>query len=129
MPHLGFAAVLSLVVPALLLGLLHLFQAPSLEDPTVWALFLVTPLAALGSLVPGISLGKRQGFCPLYPLAVCLLLLLSTALMYQAGPLSFLCALIAGACALAGSLLGSARRRQHRAAGTAHSQPERRGLQ
>ena len=40
LPHLGFAALLCLAVPALLLGLLHLFHAPAMDrcGPASWCL-------------------------------------------------------------------------------------------
>ncbi len=112
LPHLGFAALLCLAVPALLLGLLHLFHAPAMDRLEVWACFLVSPLAALCSLVPGVSLGRRHGICPLYPIAIGLFLLAALAVFYDAGPLSLPCAGITALFALTGNLIGTLRRRR-----------------
>lgn len=115
LPHLGYAALLCLAVPALLLALLHLFRAPSLDRLEVWACFLVSPLAALSSLVPGVSLGRRHGICPLYPIAIGLFLLAALSVFYDAGILSLPCAGITALFAFAGNAIGTLRRRRSNA--------------
>lgn len=62
LPHIGFSLLLCAVMPLSL----RLFDPPDIPVlSTLFALLLLPP----GSFVPGVSLGLRQGFCPLYPLA------------------------------------------------------------
>lgn len=63
LPHIAFAAVLCLGVPLVLLP----FDAP--DVPVLIALFFSWLLLPVGSFSSGLSLGRRQGICPLYPLA------------------------------------------------------------
>lgn len=63
LPHILFAALLCLGVPLLLLP----FDAP--DVPVLIALVYTWLLLPVGSFFSGLSLGRRQGLCPLYPLA------------------------------------------------------------
>ena len=61
-PHIGYAFLLCAVVPLAL----RLFDPPDIPVlSTLLALALMLPV----SLLVGVSLGLRRGFCPLYPLA------------------------------------------------------------
>ena len=113
LPHIGFAFLLCAVVPALLyIPISRITVAPS-----VYVFILLTPLCAVASCPPGISLGKRHGFCPLYPAACVLFFLLALfgLYYYDAAPghnlilwyLVFSAAV--SASALAGNLIGAAR--------------------
>lgn len=63
LPHMGFALLLCLVVPTVL----RLCDAP--DVPVLSGLLYPYLLLPIGGICSGYSLGKRQGFCPLYPLA------------------------------------------------------------
>ncbi len=63
LPHVGFAALLCLVLP-LVLRLCDAVDVPVLSG--VLYPYLLLPIGGFGS---AFSLGKRQGVCPLYPLA------------------------------------------------------------
>lgn len=69
--------------------------------------FLILPLAGFCS---GFSLGKRQGFCPLYPAAAFLLYLPMVPVLFSSSALLH-CFIIAGA-ALAGTAAGALVRRR-----------------
>ena len=108
LPHLGYAALLCLALPFLL----HLADARDL--PVLTALLLPYVLLPVGGFFSALSLGRRQGFCPLYPIGCALFYLPAVLLLFRSDPL-FHCALVA-LPALWGNLLGSAmlRRRQAR---------------
>lgn len=77
LPHIAFAAFLCLLVPTVL----RLCDAP--DVPVLSGLFYPYLLLPIGGFCSAYSLGKRQGFCPLYPLACAgftLLFLLSARL-------------------------------------------------
>ncbi len=63
LPHIGFAFLLCLLLPLIL----RLFDAP--DVPILTALLYTWFLLPLGSFFSALSLGRRQGVCPLYPLA------------------------------------------------------------
>lgn len=98
LPYLPFALGLCWVLPALL---------RALEGPVPVYTGVIVPFLALpvGGLASGLVLGRRQGLCPLYPLACALLylptvfLLCNYTALYQCGVL-FL-------AALAGNALGA----------------------
>ncbi len=108
LPHIGFAALLCLAVPAALS--VTLFYG--MDDPTRGMITIITPLTAIAACVPGISLGRRHGFCPLYPLACGGFYLLSLFGLYfvdryRDPTVPFLvCATVVLAAALAGNLCG-----------------------
>lgn len=113
LPSLGFALLLCLAVPLAL----HFFDPPDVPALTaiLWPLLLVP----VGGFMGGLSLGKRRGFCPVYPIACALLTLAATLLLNNSVPL--VNGGIALTAALAGNLSGAARyRRKQRKGGTAH---------
>lgn len=63
LPHIGFAFLLCLLLPLIL----RLFDAP--DVPILTALLYTWFLLPPGSFFSALSLGRRQGICPLYPLA------------------------------------------------------------
>lgn len=63
LPYLLFAALLCVVLPTVL----SLCDAP--DVPLLSALLYTYILLPVGTLASGFDLGRRQGFCPLYPLA------------------------------------------------------------
>ena len=79
------------------------------DVPALSGLILPFLLLPLGSLFSGISLGKRQGFCPLYPVLAFALYLPMVFLLYNVTAM-FHCYVAAGA-SLLGNLLGSLLRR------------------
>lgn len=81
-----------------------------LDVPVTSGILLPFLLLPVGSFSSGYSLGKRQGFCPLYPLAAFVLYLPMVALLYNASAM-FHCFLAAG-CALTGNLMGTFRNRR-----------------
>ena len=93
LPHMGFAFLLCAVTPLAL----RLLDPP---DVPVLSGLLAVPLLPPGAFVPGVSLGKRQGFCPLYPLS-CGLFSLAVA------PLAAIPFWVYPAAALVPALLGN----------------------
>lgn len=107
LPYLPFIALLCLIFPLVLTP----FDAA--DVPVLRALLYPWLLLPVGSFFSGLSLGKRQGFCPLYPV-VCAGFLLCFALLARLVsnvadadmfPVAF-------AAALAGNLAGAALRRR-----------------
>lgn len=72
LPHMAFAALLCLLVPTVL-RLCDAYDVPVLSG--LLYPYLLLPIAGFFS---ALSLGKRQGFCPLYPLSCLLFVLLFT---------------------------------------------------
>lgn len=112
LPYAGFAFLLCLALPLAL---------RLLDDPTpVLSVLYGMLLLPAGGFMSGLSLGRRHGFCPLYP-AACL----GFVLIFI--PLARLCSNMADAAlipiaslsVLAGNLTGAARRRMRRKAGGA----------
>ena len=123
LPHIGFAFLLCGVVPVLLY--------PFNRVGPGFVYLLYTPLCAVASCPPGVSLGKRHGLCPLYP-AACLLFFLvpNFGLYYRSSiapgydPLLWylLYTVMVFAAALAGNLSGAARHKyKQRKGGAAHA--------
>ena len=100
LPYLPFAALLCLLLPLVL----ALFDAA--DVPVLRALLYPWLLLPVGGFFSGLSLGRRQGFCPLYPVLCTLLTLLTVFLAYNATAL-YLCA-VALVSTLLGSLAGAA---------------------
>ena len=122
LPHLGYAALLCFVVPALLA--VSLFRS---DDPSPSAVTILTPLVAIASCPPGISLGKRRGLCPLYPIScgafylAALFGLYYTDRYHDPTTAFFVCTAVVFAAALAGNLSGAARyRHKQRKGNPAH---------
>lgn len=104
LPYLPFVLLLCDGLPLFLRWAEHAIQRGSiLELPILSALFLPYVLLPVGSFFAGVSLGKRQGVCPLYPLAcfVCYLPMLSLVWTAEL----FHC-FLAAVPALAGNVLG-----------------------
>ena len=112
LPYLPFIALLCLIFPLVLTP----FDAA--DVPVLQALLYPWLLLPVGSFFSGLSLGKRQGFCPLYPVACagflfCFALLarlVSNVADTDMLPIAFL-------AALAGGLTGAALRRRRGGAG------------
>lgn len=104
LPYAPFVLLLCDILPLFLRWAEHVIQRGSvLELPILSALFLPYVLLPVGGFFAGVSLGKRQGVCPLYPLAcfVCylpMLSLVSTAELFHG--------FLAAVPALAGNVLG-----------------------
>lgn len=105
LPHVLFALLTGAVVPAAL----ALLDAVVVVDAAVFSQllypWLILPVVAL---CVGLSLGRRQGFCPLYP-AACLLFTLGGCLLWGGAPAACLAAAIP---ALLGVSFGAARRKK-----------------
>lgn len=107
LPYVGFAAFLCLALP-LALRLLD-DATPVLSVLYGWLLLPV------GGFMSGLSLGRRHGFCPIYPAACVMFILIFI-------PLARLCSHISDGelipialvCALAGNLAGAALLRRKR---------------
>ena len=100
--YLPFSLLVCILLPALLrwIDLTFVVDVPVFSG-LIYP-FLLLPVAGLCS---GISLGKRQGFCPLYPIACFLLYLPMVFLLYNSSAL-FHCFVI-GITALAGNCAGA----------------------
>lgn len=104
LPYVPFVLLLCDGLPLLLRWAEHEIQRGSvLELPILSALLLPFVLLPVGGFFAGVSLGKRQGVCPMYPLAcfVCylpMLSLVSTAELFHC--------FLAAVPALAGNVLG-----------------------
>ena len=109
LPYLGFAFLFCGLLPFVL----RAFDAP--DVPVLVGLLLPYLLLPVGGFMSGLSLGRRHGFCPLYPLACGLFYLPAVFLLMNSSAL-FHCA-IALCAALAGNLAGAARRRMKRKKG------------
>ena len=94
---------------------LTLRRLPKGTFVALWWLAAARLLLPVGGFMSGLSLGRRHGFCPLYPLACGLFYLPAVFLLMNASAL-FHCA-IALCAALAGNLAGAARRRMKRKKG------------
>lgn len=70
LPHAAFAALLCLVLPLVL----RLCDAP--DVPVLSGILYPWLLLPIGGFCSAFSLGRRQGFCPLYPLACAVFVLL-----------------------------------------------------
>jgi hypothetical protein len=103
LPHLGFALVLCMALPLVLRAV----DPP--DVPVLSGILLPYLLLPVGGFTSGLSLGKRQGFCPLYPTACALLYLPMVFLLFNSSAL-FHCGMVA-LPALAGNLTGAWMRR------------------
>ena len=112
LPYVGFAFLLCLVLPMAL----RLFDAVDVPVLSVMYAWLLLPV---GGFMSGLSLGKRHGLCPLYPVScaafILILIPLARLTSNMADGVLIPIALIT---VLAGNLAGAARRRakQRRAA-------------
>lgn len=101
LPYIFFLVLLCDILP-----LLARLCDP-MDVPVASAILLPFLLLPVGCFSSGYSLGKRQGFCPLYPLAAFVLYLPIIFLLFNASAL-YQCFLAAG-FALMGNLLGTFR--------------------
>ena len=109
LPYVPFVLLLCDGLPLLLRWAEHEIQRGSvLELPILSALLLPFVLLPVGGFFTGVSLGKRQGVCPMYPLACFVCYLPMTALLSTAE--LFHCFWVA-VPSLAGNVLGWAYRR------------------
>ena len=106
LPYLGFALLLCDALPAVL----HIFDAH--DVPVLVGLLLPYLLLPVGGFMSGLSLGRRHGFCPLYPVACGLFYVPIVFLLMNSSAL-FHCLMVA-VPALAGNLAGAARHRMKR---------------
>lgn len=104
LPYLPFALLLCDVLPAAL----RLFDPA--DVPVLTGLLLPFLFLPVGGFFSGLSLGRRQGFCPLYPLACPLFYLPIVFILYNSTAL-FHCVIVFAA-ALAGLCVGALRRRR-----------------
>ena len=108
LPHVGFAAFLCLALP-LLLWLVDDHRIPVLSVLYCWLLLPV------GGFMSGLSLGRRHGFCPVYPAACALFSLLLVVgarlldIVAEGGTLGGTTIFAVLIAALAGNLAGAAR--------------------
>ena len=108
LPYLPFVLLLCDGLPLFLRWVECLIQSGFYEIPVLSALLLPFVLLPVGGFFAGVSLGKRQGVCPLYPLACFVCYLPMTALLSTAE--LFHCFWVA-VPSLAGNVLGWAYRR------------------
>lgn len=111
LPYVGFAGLFCLVVPALV------WLCDDQRIPLLSILYAVLIVPIVG-FMSGLSLGRRHGFCPLYPIAcgaVAAVFIAAAWLVYsfRLGGGRILLAVLP---ALAGNLAGAARRRMKRRA-------------
>ena len=104
LPYLPFVLLLCGGLPVLLRWVELAFQRGSVIDiPVLSALILPFVLLPAGGFCAGLSLGKRQGVCPLYP-AACFVCCLPMPVLVSTTE-SFYC-FLAAIPALAGNVLG-----------------------
>jgi len=103
-PYLLFALLLCDALP------LFLRLVDARDVPLLCGIFLPCVFLPVAGLTSGLSLGKRQGFCPLYPLACALFYLPVVFLLFNPSAL-FHCGMV-GVPALAGNILGAVLRRR-----------------
>lgn len=101
LPYVGFAFLLCDVLP-LTLGI---FEVPGI--PVLVGILLPYLLLPVGGFMSGLSLGRRHGLCPLYPLA-CGLFYVPVVFLLMNSSALFHCGIVLCA-ALAGNLAGAAR--------------------
>lgn len=106
LPYLPFAALLCLLLPLAL----RLFDGGYV--PVLSGLLYPYILLPAGAFCSALSLGRRRGFCPLYPAAcvLCILLFIPMARLFS-NMYDWPLVTIALACSLAGDLAGAALRR------------------
>lgn len=104
LPHLLYALFLCLAVPLAL-------RAGDAADAPVLSVFYAWVLLPVGTFTTGLSLGKRRGFCPLYPLACAgaILIFIPLARLFS-NMRDWPMVPLALASALTGNLLGVVRR-------------------
>ena len=104
LPYLPFVLLLCDVLPLLLRGVEQGISGGFIDVPVLSALILPFVLLPVGGFFAGLSLGKRQGVCPLYP-AACFLCYLPIVFLLFNNSTLFHCFMVA-VPALAGNVLG-----------------------
>lgn len=104
LPYLPFAVLLCWVLPPVLRAF------DPIDVPLLTGLFLPYVFLPAGGFASGLTLGRRQGLCPLYPVILVLLYLPMVFILYNHTAL-FHCVIIFGA-ALLGNALGTLLRRR-----------------
>ena len=104
LPYLPFALILCDVLPALLRWAERALNGGWIDVPVLSGLLLPCLILPAAGFCSGLSLGKRQGLCPLYPLALALCYLPMVFALYNASAL-FLC-LMSSLPALVGNAAG-----------------------
>lgn len=115
LPYLGFALLLCGALPLAL----RLCDAP--DVPVLTGLLLPYLLLPVGGFMSGLSLGRRHGFCPLYPMACALFFVPTVFLLMNYTALPH--CLMVGVPALAGNAAGAARRGMKRKVGRPKKRP------
>ncbi len=105
-PYLLFALLLCDALP------LFLRLVDARDVPVLCGIFLPCVFLPAAGFTSGLSLGKRQGFSPLYPLACALFYLPIVFLLFNPSAL-FHCGMV-GVPALAGNVLGAVLRRRQK---------------
>jgi len=112
-PYLLFALLLCDGLPVLLRCTeLAIQQGSMIDIPVLSGAIFPFVLLPVAGFTSGLSLGKRQGFCPLYPLACALFYLPVVFLMFNSSAL-FHCGMV-GVPALAGNILGAIHHRRQK---------------
>lgn len=106
LPYFFFALLLCDVLPPVL----RLLDAP--DVPVLTGLLLPFLLLPVGGFFSGLALGRRRGFCPLYPVLCFVCYLPMVFLLFNASAL-FHCFIVGGA-ALLGSTAGALLRRRRK---------------
>lgn len=104
LPYLPFALILCDVLPVLLRWAERELNGGWIDVPVLSGLLLPCLILPAAGFCSGLSLGKRQGLCPLYPLALALCYLPMVFALYNASAL-FLC-LMSSLPALVGNAAG-----------------------
>ena len=104
LPYLPFVLLLCGGLPILLRWIEQQISGGVVDIPVLSALILPFVLLPVGGFFAGVSLGKRQGVCPLYPAATFLCYLPMVFLLFNSSAL-FHCFMVA-VPALAGNVLG-----------------------
>lgn len=104
LPYLPFVLLLCDILPLVLRWVEYQINGGWIDIPVLSALILPFVLMPVGGFFAGVSLGKRQGVCPLYPVACFVCYLPMVCLLYNYTALSH-CFMVA-VPALAGNVMG-----------------------
>ncbi len=110
LPYLPFALLLCDGLPVLLRWAERAIGGGVIDLPVLSGIIFPFVLLPVAGFTSGLSLGKRRGFCPLYPLVCALFCLPAVFLVFNSSAL-FHCGM-AAVPALAGNILGAVLRRR-----------------
>ncbi len=110
LPYLPFALLLCGGLPLLLRWAERAIGGGVIDLPVLSGIIFPFVLLPVAGFTSGLSLGKRRGFCPLYPLVCALFCLPAVFLVFNSSAL-FHCGM-AAVPALAGNILGAVLRRR-----------------